>query len=203
VLIENRGRLSFVVLPVVASLAPATPVSFSYVTLFLTFLKIGATLYGSGYVLLAFLHDDFVNGLGWLTDQQLLDAVAVGQVTPGPVFTTATFIGYVVGGLPGAVLATVAVFLPSFFFVAIVYPLVPRLRASPWASAFLDGANAAAVGLMAAVAWQLGTTSITDLFTVALALASAFLLIRFKVNSAWLVLGGGSLGLLASAVHAA
>jgi chromate transporter len=190
-------------LPVVASLAPATPVSFSYVTLFLTFLKIGATLYGSGYVLLAFLHDDFVNGLGWLTDQQLLDAVAVGQVTPGPVFTTATFIGYVVGGLPGAVLATVAVFLPSFFFVAIVYPLVPRLRASPWASAFLDGANAAAVGLMAAVAWQLGTTSITDLFTVALALASAFLLIRFKVNSAWLVLGGGSLGLLASAVHAA
>jgi len=203
VLIENRERLSLVVLPVVATMAPAAPVSFSYVTLFLTFLKIGATLYGSGYVLLAFLHDDFVIGLGWLTDQQLLDAVAVGQVTPGPVFTTATFIGYVVGGLPGAVLATVAVFLPSFFFVAVVYPLVPRLRASPWASAFLDGANAAAVGLMAAVAWQLGTTSITDLFTVALALASAFLLIRFKVNSAWLVLGGGAFGLLASAVHAA
>jgi chromate transporter len=178
-----------------------TPVTFSYVALFLTFLKIGTTLYGSGYVLLAFLHDDFVNGLGWLTDQQLLDAVAVGQFTPGPVFTTATFIGYLVGGLPGALLATVAVFLPSFVFVAIVYPLVPRLRASAWASAFLDGANAAAVGLMASVAWQLGTASIIDAITVALAVVAAVLLLRFKVNSAWLVLGGGAVGLLANAVH--
>jgi chromate transporter len=178
-------------------------VSFNYLTLALTFLKIGATLYGSGYVLLAFLHDDFVVRLGWLTDQQLLDAVAVGQFTPGPVFTTATFIGYLVGGLSGAILATVAVFLPSFVFVAIVYPLVPRLRASPWASAFLDGANAAAVGLMAAVVWQLGTSSVIDALTAALALASAALLIRFRVNSAWLVLGGGAVGLLAGAIHAA
>jgi chromate transporter len=174
--------------------------SFSLGVLFLTFLKIGATLYGSGYVLLAFLHDDFVSRLGWLSDQQILDAVAVGQFTPGPVFTTATFIGYVLGGLPGAVLATVAVFLPSFMFVAVVYPFVPKLRASPWTSAFLDGANAAAVGLMAAVAWQLGTASIFDVVTVVLALTAAALLIRFKVNSAWLVLGGGAVGLAANAL---
>jgi chromate transporter len=163
-------------------------------------LKIGATLYGSGYVLLAFLHDDFVNRLGWLTDQQLLDAVAVGQFTPGPVFTTATFIGYLLGGLPGAIVATIAIFLPSFVFVAIVYPFLPRLRASPWTSAFLDGASAAAVGLMAAVAWQLGTTSIVDGLTVALTLAAAVLLIHFRVNSAWLVLGGGAVGLLVTGI---
>jgi chromate transporter len=202
--LANRRRLGLpVVLPTLSLLAPAAAVSFNYLTLALTFLKIGATLYGSGYVLLAFLHDDFVVRLGWLTDQQLLDAVAVGQFTPGPVFTTATFIGYLVGGLSGAILATVAVFLPSFVFVAIVYPLVPRLRASPWASAFLDGANAAAVGLMAAVVWQLGTSSVIDALTAALALASAALLIRFRVNSAWLVLGGGAVGLLAGAIHAA
>jgi chromate transporter len=184
-------------LPLVQA-APDAAAGFSLGVLFLTFLKIGATLYGSGYVLLAFLHDDFVNRLGWLTDQQLLDAIAVGQLTPGPVFTTATFIGYVVGSWAGAVVATVAVFLPSFVFVAIVYPLVPRLRASPWTAAFLDGANAAAVGLMAAVAWQLGTTSIVDGLTVAVGLAAAVMLIRFRVNSAWLVLGGGLIGLVAS-----
>ena len=204
-LTENRARLGrfspTTVLPVwavpLAQAAPDAAAGFSLTVLFLTFLKIGATLYGSGYVLLAFLHDDFVNRLGWLTDQQLLDAIAVGQFTPGPVFTTATFIGYVVGGWTGAVVATVAVFLPSFVFVAVVYPLVPRLRASPWTAAFLDGANAAAVGLMAAVAWQLGTTSIVDGLTAALGLVSTVLLIRFRVNSAWLVLGGALAGLLA------
>jgi len=162
--------------------------------LFLTFLKIGATLYGSGYVLLAFLRDDFVRRLGWLTDRQVLDAVAVGQFTPGPVFTTATFVGYLSGGWPGAVAATVGIFLPAFVYVATLYPVVPRLRTSPWTAAFLDGANAAALGLMAAVAWQLGATSIVDPFTAALALAAAVLLIRFRVNSAWLVLGGALAG---------
>ncbi|HTD46511.1 MAG TPA: chromate transporter, partial [bacterium] len=154
------------------------------------FLKIGATLYGSGYVLLAFLRDDFVRRLGWLTDRQVLDAVAVGQFTPGPVFTTATFIGYLAGGWPGASAATVGIFVPAFVCVAAVYPVVPRLRTSPWTGAFLDGANAAALGLMAAVAWQLGAASIVDPFTAALALVAAVLLIRVRVNSAWLVLGG-------------
>jgi chromate transporter len=210
-LIQNRARLprgaspAALALPFqLAQTASAHGLaSFSLGVLFLTFLKIGATLYGSGYVLLAFLHDDFVNRLGWLTDQQLLDAVAVGQVTPGPVFTTATFIGYLVGGLPGALVATVAVFLPSFVFVASVYPFVPRLRASPWTSAFLDGANAAAVGLMVAVAWQLGTTSIVDGLTAGLLLVAAAVLIRWRLNSVWLVLGGGAAGFLATALRSA
>lgn len=210
-LVENRGRLLSVGRPSKGSpalgllpflpVAQAIPVaaglaSFSLLTLFLTFLKIGATLYGSGYVLLAFLRDDFVVRLGWLTNQQIIDAVAVGQFTPGPVFTTATFIGYLLGGWQGALVATVGIFLPSFIFVALVFPLLPRLRRSPWTSAFLDGANAAAIGLMAAVAWQLGTSSIIDVFTAALALVAAVLLIRFRVNSAWLVAGGGLAGLL-------
>src|SRR6266851_409012 len=179
-----------------AYLAPvaAAATAYSLTTLFFTFLKIGATLYGSGYVLLAFLREDFVQRLGWLTDQQIVDAVAVGQFTPGPVFTTATFIGYLVGGFPGAIVATVAVFLPSFVFVAIVYPFVPRLRKSPWTSAFLDGANAAAVGLMAAVTWQLAISSIVDVLTAGLALAAAVLLIRVRVNSFWLVPGGAAIG---------
>lgn len=164
--------------------------------LFLLFLKIGSVLYGSGYVLLAFLRNDFVVRLGWLTHQQLLDAVAVGQFTPGPVFTTATFIGYVLGGVPGAVLATVGIFLPSFVFVAAVNPLVPRLRHSPVMSALLDGVNAAALGLMAAVTWELGRAALVDGVTLLLALAAALLLFRFKVNSTWLVLGGGVFALL-------
>jgi chromate transporter len=165
------------------------------VTLFFTFLKIGAVLYGSGYVLVAFLRNDFVHRLGWLTDRQLLDAVAVGQVTPGPVFTTATFIGYLLGGWTGAMLATVAIFLPSFVFVALSHPLLPRLRGSRGAAAFLDGVNVAAMGLMAAVTWQLGRSAIVDAFTATLALLAASLLIRWRVNSAWLVLGGGTAGL--------
>lgn len=199
-LIENRTLVMPAPVLAFAQTAPAAGLaSFSLGVLFLTFLKIGATLYGSGYVLLAFLHDDFVNRLGWLTDQQLLDAVAVGQFTPGPVFTTATFIGYLVGGVPGALVATVAIFAPSFLFVGVVYPFVARLRASPWTSAFLDGANAAAVGLMAAVAWQLGTTSVVDALTAGLMLLAAVLLIRFRINSVWLVLGGGAAGFLARA----
>jgi chromate transporter len=164
----------------------------SLATLFLTFLKIGATLYGSGYVLLAFLHNDLVDRLGWLTDRQLLDAVAVGQVTPGPVFTTATFIGYVLAGGSGAVLATVAIFLPSFVFVALSHPLLPMIRGGRAAAAFLDGVNVAALGLMAAVTWLLARGAITDGFTAALALAAGAILLRGCVNSAWLI-GGGAL----------
>jgi chromate transporter len=164
-------------------------------TLFLTFLKIGATLYGSGYVLLAFLRNDFVHRLHWLSDRQLLDAIAVGQVTPGPVFTTATFVGYVLAGWTGAVLATVAIFLPSFVFVALSHPLLPRIRGSRGAGAFLDGVNVAALGLMAAVTWQLARSAITDWFTAALAVAAGVLLIRWRVNSVWLIIGGAVAGL--------
>jgi len=183
-----------------ALLAPAASSSatFSLGTLFLTFLKIGAVWYGSGYVLLAFLRNDFVERLGWLTSQQLLDAVAIGQVTPGPVFTTATFIGYVTGGLPGALLATVGIFLPSFVFVLITNPFIPRLRRSPWLSGLLDGVNVAALGLMAAVTLELGQDALRDGVTVALAASAAVLLVRFKINSTWLILGGGIIGLARS-----
>jgi chromate transporter len=169
---------------------------FSMTMVFLIFLKIGAVLYGSGYVLLAFLRADFVVRLGWLTDQQLLDAIAIGQVTPGPVFTTATFIGFLLGGMPGALLATVGIFLPSFLFVAVTFPLVSRLRNSALAAGLLDGVNVASLGLMAAVTWQLGQASLVDLPTLVIGLISAVLLIRFKVNSTWLVLGGAMIGLL-------
>jgi chromate transporter len=170
-------------------------------TLTLTFLKIGAVLYGSGYVLLAFLRGDFVERLQWLTDRQLLDAVAVGQVTPGPVFTTATFIGFVLAGWSGAVLATVAIFLPSFVFVAVSGPLLPRVRGSRQASAFLDGVNVAALGLMAAVTWELGRAAIVDPLTVALAVASAVVLVATRVNSVWLLAAGGALGLAWNALR--
>ncbi|MCS6907883.1 MAG: chromate efflux transporter [Anaerolineales bacterium] len=179
-----------------AGIAQALSSSFSLPLLFFTFLKIGSVLYGSGYVLLAFLRADFVLRLGWLTDQQLIDAVAVGQVTPGPVFTTATFIGYLLGGLPGAVLATVGIFLPAFVFVALSNPLIPRIRNSAWVSGFLDGVNVASLGLMAAVTWQLGRAAMVDLPTALLAVLSLALLVRFKVNSTWLILGGGAFGLL-------
>jgi chromate transporter len=162
--------------------------------LFLTFLKLGAVVYGSGYVLLAFLRADFVGHLHWLTDHQLVDAVAVGQFTPGPVFTTATFLGYLFAGLPGALLATVAIFLPSFLLVPFIYPLTARLRNSPWMRAFLDGANAAALGLMAAVTWQLARASILDIPTALLAVLALAVLLRFRLNSAWLVLGGAGAG---------
>lgn len=168
--------------------------------LFLTFLKIGSILYGSGYVLLAFLRADFVVRLGWLTDQQLIDAVAIGQVTPGPVFTTATFIGYILGGFPGALLGTLGIFLPSFIFVALSSRFIPRMRRSPWAGALLDGVNAASLGLMAAVTVQLAGASMVDPLTWSLAIGSAILLLGFKVNSTWLIAGGGAVGLLRSLI---
>lgn len=197
---RSSGALSLALLPglelPLAHNAAMALVPFTLTTLFVTFLKIGSVVFGSGYVLLAFLRNDFVHSLGWLTDHQILDAVAVGQFTPGPVFTTATFIGYVLGGTPGAMLATLGVFLPSFFFAAAVFPLVGILRRSHWASAFLDGVNVGALGLMAGVTWQLGKAAIIDWPTVALALISAFVLFRFKMNSAWVVLAGGIAGLV-------
>ena len=179
-----------------AALAAAVvAVPFSLITLFLFFLKVGAVLFGSGYVLLAFIRTDLVDRLRWLTEAQLLDAVAVGQVTPGPVFTTATFIGYILGGFRGAVVATLGIFIPSFFFVSISGPLIPHLRRSRLAGAFLDGVNVGAWALMAAVTLFLARAAIVDVTTMILAASSALILIRYRVNSAWLVLGGGVVGL--------
>ncbi len=171
-------------------------VPFGLAPLFLFFLKVGSVLFGSGYVLLAFLRADLVTRFGWLTSAQLLDATAVGQFTPGPVFTTATFIGYLLGGVSGAVVATFGIFLPAFVFVALSSPLVPRIRKSPIARAFLDGVNIASLALMAAVTYQLGRAAITDALTASLTVIALGLLVRYKVNSAWLVLGGAIIGLL-------
>jgi chromate transporter len=191
------GALGLGLVPALGGLAaPAAAAPFSLTSLFLIFLKIGSVLYGSGYVLLAFLRADLVVRMGWLTDQQLLDAVAIGQVTPGPLFTTATFIGYTLGGLPGGLLATLGIFLPSFVFVALSNPLIPRLRRSAWVGALLDGVNAAALGLMAAVTLQLGRASLVDPLTLAIAVLALALSIRFKLNSTWLVLGGALVGVL-------
>jgi len=165
-------------------------------TLFLTFLKIGSVLFGSGYVLLAFLRADFVEHLHWLTESQVLDAVSVGQITPGPVFTTATFIGYVIGGAPGAVLATLGIFLPAFVFVALSGPLVPWMRKHAFAGGLLDGINVASMALMAVVTWQLGRASIVDLTTAVLAVAAAGAL-ALRVNALWLLLAGAIVGYLA------
>ena len=168
--------------------------------LFLVFLEVGAFLYGSGYVLLAFLQNDLVDQLGVLTQDQLLDAVAIGQLTPGPVFTTATFVGYVLAGLPGAVVATVGIFLPAFVFVGAVTPIVRRIRDRVWTAALLDGVSAAALGLMAGVTLQLSRDGLVDPFTVGIAAVAALLLWRTRVNSAWLILGGALAGLAAEAL---
>jgi len=178
-----------------SALSVAAPVSLS--GLFLVFLKFGAVIFGSGYVLLAFLQADLVTRLHWLSQAQLLDAVAVGQVTPGPVFTTATFIGYLLGGVPGAVIATIGIFLPGFLFVAASRPLIPRIRASKIAGAFLDGVNVGAVALMIAVTWQLSRAALVDLPTAAIGMASAIGLIYFRLNSVWLLGGGALVGFVA------
>ncbi|BAZ40424.1 chromate transporter [Calothrix sp. NIES-4101] len=169
------------------------------------FLKVGSVLFGGGYLLVAFLQGELVEQYGWLTQQQLLDAIAIGQFTPGPVLSTATFIGYVIAGVPGAIVATGGIFLPSFFFTAILNPLIPFLRSSKWTSAFLDSVNVSAVALMVVVTLQLGIATLTltkapfvDFLAVIIAIISAVFLIRFKVNSAWLVGGGAIIGLLTS-----
>jgi len=185
------------ILPVSSTAAP-----FSLGLLFWKFLKIGAVLYGSGYVLLAFVRTDFVERLGWLTDQQLLDAIAVGQFTPGPVFTTATFVGYVVGfhaGIGGplaALIATVGIFLPSFIFVALLRRILPFARRSPAVGTLLDGVNVASLGLMAGVTWDLARAAVVGGWTAALMLLALVVVFRFRINSAWVVLGGGIAGLL-------
>lgn len=180
-----------------AGSSPAVAASASWLDVFLFFLKIGSVLYGSGYVLLAFLQQDLVERSQWLTSQQLLDAIAIGQFTPGPVFTTATFIGYLLAGNAGAIAGTIGIFLPAFVLVAVINPWVPLLRQSPWVGSFLDGVNAASLGLMAVVTYTLGRAAVVDLLTVVLALLSAIAIFRFKVNSAWLVLAGGVVGLVA------
>ena len=196
-------RLSVAAVPFAtpsAALAGAAT-SASLGSLFLVFLKVGAVVFGSGYVLLAFLRADLVVHRGWVTDSQLVDAVAVGQVTPGPVFTTATFIGYLLGGIRGAVVATVGIFLPAFVLVAVSGPLVPRIRKSKIAGAFLDGVNVGSLALMAAVTWELGRASLVGAVSVLLTVVSLIALLRFRLNSAWLVLIGAITGLIINGFH--
>ncbi|MDQ6526988.1 chromate efflux transporter [Nocardioides sp. LHD-245] len=191
--LARRGDHALLGLPL---LALAAPPDGRLPELFWTMLKIGAVLYGSGYVLIAFLEGDFVDRLGWVTQQQLLDAVSIGQVTPGPVFTTATFLGYLVAGLPGAVVATVAIFLPSFVFVGLLTRLTDWLRSRAWTAALLDGLNATALALMAGVALQLGRTGLVDVLTVVLAAGTLVLLWRTRLNSAWFIAAGAVVGVL-------
>ncbi len=182
--------------PVAVPVAAAVP--FSLMTMFVVLVKIGAVLFGSGYVLLAFLRADFVERLGWLTEHQLLDAVAVGQVTPGPVFTTATFVGYVLAGGTGAAVGTLAIFLPAFVFVALSGPFVPRLRRSPVAGAALDGVNAASLALMAVVTWQLAAATLTSALPIVVCVASLAALLWYRINPTWLILVGATVGFLRS-----
>jgi chromate transporter len=177
-----------------ASLAAATV---SLPTLFWVFLKTGAVLFGSGYVLLAFLRADLVERLGWLSEAQLLDAITVGQFTPGPLFTTATFIGYVLAGPFGAALATIGIFLPAFVYVAISAPFIPRLRGSKTMGAVLDGVTVASLALMAVVTWQLGKASLVDMTTILICAVCLVVLLTTRVNSAWLILGGAVVGYFA------
>lgn len=197
-LFKHGLPVALVIPPILQAPLPllaAGTVPFSQFTMFLSFLKIGAILYGSGYVLLAFFNSEFVVRLGWLTSQQLLDAIAAGQVTPGPVFTSATFAGYLMGGWHSALLGTLAIFLPSFALTGLLSRILPWLRKSSWAGSFLDGVNVASLGLMAGVSWQLGRAGVVDGFTAALAAIALFLVFRTRVNSAWLILGGGLLGI--------
>jgi chromate transporter len=181
---------------VAGAAAAGMAASLSLGKLFLFFLKVGSVLYGSGYVLIAFLEGGLVRDFGWLTPTQLLDAVAIGQFTPGPVLSTATFVGYVVDGWAGAGVATLGIFLPSFLFVLMLNPIIPRMRRSAWLSAFLDAVNVAALALMVAVTLELAVGVLTSWPAWLIAIAAAVLALRFRVNAAWLVLGGAVLGWL-------
>lgn len=191
-------RASALLAPTLLALQESTPAAVDLGRVLSVFLKFGAVVFGSGYVLLAFMRTDLVERLGWITDRQLLDAIAVGQLTPGPVFTTATFVGYLIGGLPAALLATLGIFLPSFVFVAAVNPLVPKLRRAPLAGALLDGVNAGALGLMAGVTWQLGRRAVVDVPTAILFAAALVVLLRYRINSAWVIGAGALAGALIS-----
>lgn len=196
----RQGTATLLLTPALLLKLPLTglatgTVAFSQTTLFLTFLKMGATLFGSGYVLLAFLNSEFVVNLGWLTHAQVVDAIAAaGQITPGPVFNSSAFVGYLLGGWPSALLAVSGIFLPSFILVGSLSRFLPAMRKSWLAGSFLDGVNAASLGLMAAVAIQLGRGVIIDPFTIFITLVVLFLVLRFEISSVWLVLGGGMLG---------
>ncbi|HEX4205939.1 MAG TPA: chromate efflux transporter [Ktedonobacteraceae bacterium] len=194
-LADLRASLEPLIAKIGAGAVVATaPISLGLV--FLTFLKLGSVVYGSGYTLLAFLRTDLVQNLHWLTDKQLLDAVSIGQFTPGPVFTTATFIGYVIGGWPAALLATLAMFLPSFVLIALIHPVASRLRQAAWTGTLLDGVNAASLALMTGVLIQLGQHALTDVLTWVIALLAFVILLRFKLNSVWLILAGAVIGVL-------
>ncbi|NEU79347.1 chromate efflux transporter [Nostoc sp. UIC 10630] len=192
-------KASTVVAASVATASTATNVSLLQLGWF--FLKVGSVLFGGGYLLVAFLQGGLVQEYGWLTQQQLLDAIAIGQFTPGPVLSTATFIGYIIAGIPGAIIATIGIFLPSFVFVAALNPLIPRLRASSWSRAFLDAVNVSAVALMVVTTLQLGAATLTlpqapfvDFLGLAIAIVSAILAIHFRINAAWLVFGSALIG---------
>lgn len=205
---KNKNKLKFnnmflavPVMPVPVFLTQTGAInSMSVNFIFLSFLRIGSFLYGSGYVLLAFLEAEFVERYGVITNQQLLDAVSIGQFTPGPMFTTATFIGYLINGIPGAVVATIGIFLPAFVLVGLLNNVIPKLRSSSWVSGILDGVNVASLGLMAVVTLKLGAAALLDVPTIILAIISIFLVFKYKINSAWLILFGGTIGLLITVI---
>lgn len=194
------GQQTQVLMAVITSTNVAGATSFSLWKLGFFFLKVGAVLYGSGYVLVAFLQGGLVDEYGWLTQRQLLDAIAIGQFTPGPVLSTATFIGYLIGGIRGSALTTLAIFAPSFLFVALINPWVPRLRRSRWTAAFLDSVNVSAVALMAAVTVKLGQATLIAWPGWVIALSATLIALRWKVNLAWIVAGGGIAGWLFSLI---
>jgi len=198
---KNLAKTRAAIFGIVGTGAAGAGSAIGAISVFLYFLKIGAVLFGSGYVLLAVLRSDLVVKMHWLSDAQLLDAIAVSQATPGPFFTVATFIGYLLAGWRGAAFATLGMFLPAFVYVGLTAGFLPRLRKSPVAGAFLDGVNAASVALMAYVGWQFARASLVNVPAVVLAIGSAVLVFRYKINSAWLVLGGAAAGILLHVLH--
>ncbi|MEW6410308.1 MAG: chromate efflux transporter [Nitrospirota bacterium] len=196
--IPKTAKATGISLAAIVGSGTVAAIDVSLLKLGLFFLKVGAILFGGGYVLVAFLEGGLVHDYGWMTQQQLLDAIAIGQFTPGPVLSTATFIGYLISGVDGAVVATVAIFLPSFLFVVVLNPVIPRLRRSRWTSAFLDAVNVSAVGLMAAVIVKLSEATLISWATWLIALVAIVVGLRWKVNATWLVLGGAITGWLLS-----